>query len=415
VGIFSLEIDIKKANFRSFFTGFRPSFVLAHFCNHMVAALPTPLMPLIALEFGLGNSGIGFVITAFSIASGLSQIPAGFVADRIGPRTMISVSICGIGLSGLLIGLSHNYIMMLVFLILLGIFGGGYHPSAPPLMAASVPASIRGKALGFHLVGGNAAFFLAPLMAAGLVAVWNWRGAFITLSIPTIIFGIVFYLILSGVSIKKKVKAAVAEPPPEVHVAQPGWVKVMVVFILVAAIVSSLSMSVSSFLSVYAVKHLGIDPKIAAILVAVFASSGVWASPFGGHLCDRIGYIPAMLLSSIVSGPFIFLITITPFGPWFIIVLLIWGALTSIRLPAVESYIVSQASPKRRSMILGIYYASSQHSTGILAPLVGYFFDLYDYVPVMQSVAIISIIICVIGGIFLWTIDRRSKVKAVEY
>jgi MFS family permease len=150
----------------------------------MVGALPIPLLPLIALEFGLDNTRTGLVITAFSIASGLSQLPAGFLADKIGPRLMISISICGIGLSGLLIGLSHTYIMMLIFLILLGVFGGGYHPSAPPLLAASVPQAIRGKALGFHIIGGNAAFFLAPLMAAGIAALWTWRGVFISLSIP---------------------------------------------------------------------------------------------------------------------------------------------------------------------------------------------------------------------------------------
>jgi hypothetical protein len=43
----------------------------------------------------------------------------------------------------------------------------------------------------------------------------------------------------------------------------------------------------------------------------------------------------------------------------------------------VESYIVTNASPKQRSTVLGIFYATSQHSTGILAPLLGYFFDLY--------------------------------------
>jgi MFS family permease len=379
----------------------------------MVAALPVPLMPLIAMEFGLDNSGIGFVITSFSIAAGISQIPAGFLADRIGPRTMISISICGIGLSGLLMGLSHNYIMMLLFLICLGIFSGGYHPSAPPLMAASVPPSIRGKALGFHLVGGNAAFFLAPLMAAGIVAIWSWRSAFIILAVPTIIFGIAFYFLLGGIAVKKR--EAAAPPPLETHTVQPGWVRVMVVFILVSAIVSSLGMSVSSFLAMFAVNHLETSAATAAVLVAVFASSGVWASPFGGHLCDRIGYIPAMLLATIISGPFMYLMTITPMGPGFVVILLIWGALNSIRLPAVESYIVSQASPKRRSFILGIYYATSQHSTGILAPLIGFFFDLYSYVPVMQGVAAISLAIAIIGGIFLWTMDRRSKVKAVEY
>ena len=371
----------------------------------MVGALPVPLLPLIALEFGLDNTRTGLVISAFSIASGVFQLPAGFLADRIGPRRMITISICGIGLSGLLIGLSNSYIMMLVFLVFLGIFGGGYHPSAPPLLAASVPPAIRGKAFGFHLIGGNFAFFVAPLMAAGIAAIWGWRGAFISLAVPTIIFGVIFYLIISGTIIKKTEATAIKtedKPGPR------GWVRQMTLFIIVAAIVSSLSMSASSFLSVFAVKQLGTSTTIAAILVAVYSSSGVWASPFGGHLCDRIGYVPAMLLSCLTTGPFIYLATITPYGAGFIIILLFWGALNSIRLPAVESYIVTQSSPKRRSTILGIYYAASQHSTGILAPVLGYFFDRAGYVPVLKVVAAITLGVTLIIGVFLWNNYRRA-------
>lgn len=372
----------------------------------MVGTLPVPLLPFIAMEFGLDNTRTGLIISAFSIASGVSQLPAGFLADRIGPRMMITVSILGIGLSGLMIGLSHSYIMMLVFLVFLGIFGGGYHPSAPPLLAASVPPQIRGKALGFHLIGGNAAFFVGPLAAAGIAVIWGWRGTFISLSIPTIIFAVIFYLLISGAITKKKDKATIQneeKPSPQ------GWVRQMILFISVAAVVSSLSMSASSFLSVFAVKELGTSAAVAAILVAVSSSSGLWAAPFGGHLCDRIGYIPAMLISCLATGPFIYLIAVTPYGASFIVVLLLWGALNSIRLPAVESYIVSQASPKRRSTLLGIYYATSQHSTGILAPVLGFFFDQAGYVPVLKVVAAISLGVTLIIGAFLWRSNNRLK------
>jgi MFS family permease len=301
--------------------------------------------------------------------------------------------------------------MMLVFLVLLGIFGGGYHPSAPPLLAASVPPAIRGKAFGFHIIGGNSAFFLAPLMGAGISAIWGWRGAFISLAIPTMIFGVIFYLLISGTIIKKTEGTAVKtedKPGPQ------GWIRQMILFLIVATTVSSLSISASSFLSVFAVKQLGTSAAVAAILVAVLSSSGIWASPFGGHLCDRIGYVPGMLLSCLAAGPFIYLVAITPYGASFIIVLLIWGALNSIRLPAVESYIVTQSSQKRRSTILGVYYAASQHSTGILAPFLGYFFDRAGYIPVFKVVAAITLGVTLIFGAFLWSNYRRTPMPGTR-
>jgi MFS family permease len=94
--------------------------------------LPVPLLPLIRDEFALTNTLAGLVITLYTLSMGLSQLPSGLLADRIGPRRIISISILGIGLSGVLVGLTHSYYLMLAFLVLMGIAGGGYHPSTPP-------------------------------------------------------------------------------------------------------------------------------------------------------------------------------------------------------------------------------------------------------------------------------------------
>ena len=85
-------------------------------------------------EFGLDYTRSGLVISAFSLFYGISQLPAGWLADRFGPRILITIGICGVALSGLFIGLSANYIMLIVCMALMGILGGGYHPAAPPLI-----------------------------------------------------------------------------------------------------------------------------------------------------------------------------------------------------------------------------------------------------------------------------------------
>ena len=74
---------------------------------------------------------------------------------------MIAIGISGVAVAGLLVGLSRTYIMMIVFLVLMGIAGGGYHPAASPLISASVESKKRGLALGFHGSGGSASFFLS--------------------------------------------------------------------------------------------------------------------------------------------------------------------------------------------------------------------------------------------------------------
>ncbi|MCH8950275.1 MAG: MFS transporter [Chloroflexi bacterium] len=147
-----------------------PLFVLAHFGHHLIAALLSPLLPFIRDDFALDYTQAGWLVSAWMVSYGISQLPGGWLVDRIGSLTVIVIGVSGVALSGLLVGLSPTYIMMGVFLVILGITGGGYHPALIPLISASVDSEKRGRALGLHQIGGTASFFLAPLIAVAIAA-----------------------------------------------------------------------------------------------------------------------------------------------------------------------------------------------------------------------------------------------------
>ena len=96
-----------------------PFFVLAHGAHHLITALPAPLLPFIRNEFNLDYTQAALVITAFTLSYGFSQLPAGWLADRLGARVLIAVGICGVALMGLLVSFSNSYILMLIFLALM--------------------------------------------------------------------------------------------------------------------------------------------------------------------------------------------------------------------------------------------------------------------------------------------------------
>jgi len=91
-------------------------------------ALPAPLLPLIRNEFDLSYTRAALIQSSFSWTYGSAQIPAGLIADRIGPRVLLITGICGVAVGGILVGLSRTYVMILVCLVVMGILGGGYHP-----------------------------------------------------------------------------------------------------------------------------------------------------------------------------------------------------------------------------------------------------------------------------------------------
>ena len=272
-----------------------PLFVLAHFSHHLVTALLIPLLPYIRNDLSLTYTQAGWLVSANSIAYGISQLPAGWLADRIGPRLVLTIGVAGVGAAGLLIGLAPTYVMLALSLVLLGMAGGGYHPSAAPLVAASVEAKNRGRALGLHQIGGGGSFFLAPLIAAGIASAFGWRGTFLALCVPSIAFGIVFYILLGRLGYAKKAEQSTFTSHAEIA-PSPRRLRRLVAFVILGTASMVLVYSTISFIPLFIVDHFGgISNEAAAAILSLVFFGGLWAGPLGGYLSDRLGGVPVLL------------------------------------------------------------------------------------------------------------------------
>jgi MFS family permease len=318
------------------------------------------------------------VLSAFTFSYGVSQLPAGWLADRIDRRILMVIAICGVGLVGVLVGLSQTYIMLIVFLALMGVLGGGYHPSATPMVSALVESKKRGRALGIHEIGGGASFFVVPLVAAGIAAAWGWRGAFIGLAIPTVVFGIIFYKVLGR-------RAAMSGTQPEITehheeaAPQPGHLRRLVAFVILSAGTGGLAGSVASVLTLYMVDHFGASEQTAAFLMAIYCSAGLWASPLGGHISDRLRRVPVIVVSSLIAAAAIYLLNIASYGMGIFALIWIMGITTFVKLPVSESYIIGQTTERNRSTIYGIFYFSMTGSGAVFAPIMGLIIDHFGF------------------------------------
>jgi len=387
-------------------------FVLAHFAHHLLTALPVPLLPYIRDDFNLNYTKSALVTSAFSLSYGVGQLPAGWMADRLGPRSLITVGILGVAVVGTFVGFSQTYIMLIVLLIFMGLAGGGYHPSATPLISTSVETKQRGRALGFHLIGGSGSFFLAPIIAASIAAanIWglSWRGSFIGLAVPTALFGILFYVLLGritgpGGSGKLGGKHTTEEQPAS------GNVRRLVAFLILIIVSGGVNFSVNGLMSLYLSDHFKVSNQVAASMPAIINSAGLWASPLGGYLSDRIGRLPIIIVTSFLGGVLVYLLTVVPYGYTIGSVglgigglLLLIGANNYIRMPVAEAYIMGQTTSRRRSTIFGIYYFAMQQAGGIFAIPVAAMADHYGFASTFTLAAAISVGITLLCTPFLF-------------
>ena len=378
-----------------------PVFIFAHFSHHVVGALLPPLQNFIRDDFLLTKTQLGFLQgTAFNVPYGLSQLPAGWLADRVSPRVLITVGITGVAAAGLFIGVSPSYAVMVAAIVMLGLLGGGYHPAAAPLVTASTGRKNPGVALGLHQIGGTASFFLTPLIAVGLASLIGWRGTFIAVSIPTMVLGIGLFLLLG------RRRAKTTQPSEETvdaeALSRAGEMRRLVPVLILGVTVQVLIFSSVSFVPVFANEALGISNTVAGGLLSLAHFAGLFAGPIGGYLSDRIGKVRVLLVAGVVAGPVIYLLSQTTPGWSLSVVLLLMGTCQYMAMPTSEAYIISHAPARRRSTILGVYYMASRGGPGIAMPVIGSLIDSYGYTTAFSAAAITVVAVVVIcGGLLL--------------
>ena len=382
-------------------------FVVAHFAHHLVTALVVPLLPFIRDEFGLDYTRAALVVSAFAVPYGIAQLPSGWLADRVGPRLLLLVGTSGVASTGLLVGVSTSYMLLLASLALMGLLGGGYHPSAPTVISSVTDPAHRGSALGLHMIGGSASYFIAPLVAAALSTAWGWRSSFVALALPAIAFGFVFYAILgrrTGGEAAGPVARKTGEDADDIVANRRPLIAVLVLSCLTAAAIISAISSVPLFL----VDVHGFEEHEAAVAIALFYSTGLWASVLGGYVSDRLGRVGVIVALALLSGPALMMLGMGGGVVMVMGMLLVLGVALYARAPASEAYIVAWSSPKNRSTILGFYYFGAMESGGVLAPVVGFLIDRFGFTVAYAVSGIALLAVAVVCSAFLFRHRRTA-------
>jgi predicted MFS family arabinose efflux permease len=317
---------------------------------------------------------------------------------------MITVGIVGVAVAGLLIGMSQTYVMLLVFLALMGLAGGGYHPAATPLISDSVEPERRSRALGFHLIGGSVSYFLAPIIAAGIAAAWGWRGSFLGLAVPSAAFGIVFYFFLrrrAGTGHTREAQAQFQQTLPA-----PGYKRRLLAYMIMTVCTGGVIISTVYLLPLYIHNFFGASEAVSGRWLSVVWAAGLWAGPIGGWLSERFGKIPVIMVMTVFLALCILVLRWTPYGWAMGAVFLLMGIGMYMRMPVAEAYVMSQTTPQNRSTIFGIFYFTMQEAGAVFTPIIGFLFDTVGYQNAFAISAAWVVVVTLVCAPFLWGKDE---------
>lgn len=246
---------------------------LAHGANHILDLTYAAVLGVVAVEFGASLVVLGVIATLSALAFGVTGMPAGFLADRIGSKRTLVICLYASAATSVLVAASPTLWLLGVTLTLMGLAGGLYHPAGISLVARGVRQ--RAKAMGYHGVAGNLGVVLAPPLATFMVGIWNWRAAFLLVAA---ISAIAAFIIHRGQLAGEEVSGDSAGPQIVGETPPGGWDRRRYLVPLAAVFATNLLggftyRAALTYLPLHLQKNLGINifgltPEIAGGMVA---------------------------------------------------------------------------------------------------------------------------------------------------
>jgi ACDE family multidrug resistance protein len=369
----------------------RESFLLAASLFLIIAAtnILTPLLPDIRNDFGVSIATAGVIVGSYGLARLITDLPAGFLLDRLGHRRLSIFALVLLVLSSLL-GLNATSVGMLIAARV----GAGVSVaivSTVILAGLSATATVtnRGKVMSLFHVANNSGIAIYPLIGGLVGAAVGWRATFGVTAVLVIVAGFILVPVLLRIRPRKGATPRASAPDSRVLHGRTRAIAIGATNVGVVANMINRHGFRNTILPLYAATSLGLGGISIATAIALMSITGLMVATPGGMLGDRVGRrrIITAGLAAIAVGDLVFLFTHDLVTFLAAAALIGFGDFFSSSQTALLSEIVP---PEQRTRVLGGYRFSADLGAFIGPVLLAAVMDLGNaQMAILVAVAIL--------------------------
>jgi sugar phosphate permease len=169
--------------------------LLSGIVNYIDRATLAVANPLIREDLGLSIVDMGLLLSAFLWAYAFAQLPAGALADRLGPRLMLPMSLGLWSIAQALGGVISNFTQFFAARVLLGVGEAPQFPTSARVVRDWFNEKERGLATGIWNCSSTLGTAISAPLLTFLMLTFSWRWMFAIMGICGIIVAVAFFVV----------------------------------------------------------------------------------------------------------------------------------------------------------------------------------------------------------------------------
>jgi EmrB/QacA subfamily drug resistance transporter len=172
--------------------------ILAGFLTPFDLSGVTIALPTLAQEFSMDAIQMGWVSTAYLLASAVFLVPFGRIADIYGRKRVFTTGLSIFTLASFLMILAPSALAVILLRVLQGFGSAMIFGTAVAILTSTTPPEHRGRALGIYTTAVYLGLSMGPFLGGILTDRFGWRTIF-AVNVPIGLFAVLLiFLYLKG-------------------------------------------------------------------------------------------------------------------------------------------------------------------------------------------------------------------------
>lgn len=239
-------------------------------------------------EWGLSDSALGALGTAFTLLYAFVGVPLGRLSDRAPRKTILAAAVFVWSALTAVSGLTRTFWQLFVTRLGVGVGEAACAPAATSLIGDLFPPHRRARAMSIFMMGLPIGIALSYFVGSYVAHSYGWRAAFFVAGIPGVLIAI------ATLFMSEPARGTKDAAPNVVHEGSP-WRTLLRIptlwWLIVSGALHNFNMyALGSFLAPLLMRYHGADLRQAGVMTTlVYGLSGIPGLLAGGALADHWG------------------------------------------------------------------------------------------------------------------------------